>query len=285
MKESASLTIFSVIENETRRLLRDSKEQIPTWVVDWKACSVLRITIDFHDVDLGPRHFHTTGKRQYNPVYDFRLLKAPGKGIDFITYILGSELNPPVNVWGKTLHDEPMQYHPATRLRVDMHVAKINVDQGLLITCDRFIRVVLADCSHRYELGNDFLSRDDIDWTDYHQFYSEWKATLGDGFTYYKKEHQVNPYLYAMEICVWVVCERRVFVTANGRLGLGPKEVQIGDQISLPHGSTTPIILRRSNKPGDILIYTVVGDCYLENVMFGGAMNWEEDTCDWFTLA
>ena len=87
-----------------------------------------------------------------------------------------------------------------------------------------------------------------------------------------------------MEVCAWVAYERRVFVTAQGRLGLGPRTVQAGDQISLLHGSTTPIVLRQSNQPGGTLIYTVVGDCYLENVMFGEAMTWKEDECNWFTL-
>ncbi|KAI9744845.1 MAG: hypothetical protein M1818_001770 [Claussenomyces sp. TS43310] len=89
-----------------------------------------------------------------------------------------------------------------------------------------------------------------------------------------------------MEICVRVVYERLVFVTSGGRLGLGPSVVKEGDQIAILHGSTTPVILRQAiNNPGETPIYGVMGDCYLEDVMFGEAVDWKEDECDWFTLA
>lgn len=285
MKHNSSLAIFSILENDQREVSGDKSIRLPTWVVDWRECSLLRPTIDFHNLALGPRYFDAASGRKYSPICDIEFLKVPGKHIDTISYVLDSNMCPPSMIWGArwkdTFDEEPGEYHPASSLRIDQNVAKINNLQKFQVTCERFLRVVLADCSHRYQLGRDFVLRDDIDWTNYHQFYLEWKAKFSGGLVNHNKEFRTNPYLYVMEVCAWLVYERRVFVTGKGKLGLGPKSVQICDQISILHGSTTPIILRYNGKSNT---HGVIGDCYLEDVMFGEAVDWEEDTCDIFTL-
>lgn len=65
--------------------------------------------------------------------------------------------------------------------------------------------------------------------------------------------------------------------TETGTLGLFTLMSSAQDSVALLHGSRMPILLREA---GDTATYQVVGACYVEGLMFGEAVNWDEDAAD-----
>jgi hypothetical protein len=59
---------------------------------------------------------------------------------------------------------------------------------------------------------------------------------------------------------------RRLFVTAEGHLGIGPTVMQPGDEVVVLFRGTVPYIVRRREDH-----HVLVGDCYVrdDNIMFG----------------
>lgn len=66
---------------------------------------------------------------------------------------------------------------------------------------------------------------------------------------------------------------RRPFVTSEGRLGAGTAAVRAGDQVFVIVGSSTPVVLRASDR----FEYQIVGCCYLHEYMDGKAILDVED--------
>ena len=63
------------------------------------------------------------------------------------------------------------------------------------------------------------------------------------------------------------IARRKLFVTETGIVGLGPLSIQPGDHIYLLPGAKTPFVLRRVDN-----CFKVIGDCYAQGLMNGGAM-------------
>ncbi|KAH7371857.1 hypothetical protein BKA64DRAFT_689639 [Cadophora sp. MPI-SDFR-AT-0126] len=59
-------------------------------------------------------------------------------------------------------------------------------------------------------------------------------------------------------------CNRRLLLTQNGYLGIGPKALQSDDQIWILFGARTPIAFRPNSD-----YYQVAGDCYVHGYMNG----------------
>lgn len=74
---------------------------------------------------------------------------------------------------------------------------------------------------------------------------------------------------------------RRLIKTTNNRVGMLPTITEKDDLICILHGSSVPIVLRENE---DGTTHTVIGQCYLEGVMYGEAVTWEEDEADTFLL-
>jgi hypothetical protein len=65
---------------------------------------------------------------------------------------------------------------------------------------------------------------------------------------------------------------RRIFVTRNGTIGLGPASLQKGDLVAVLFGGLTPFVLRQRDDH-----YLLVGECYVHGQMEGEAIDeWEE---------
>lgn len=65
--------------------------------------------------------------------------------------------------------------------------------------------------------------------------------------------------------------------TETGTLRLFTLMSSARGSVALLHGSRMPILLREA---GDTATYQVVGACYVEGLMFGEAVNWDEDAAD-----
>jgi hypothetical protein len=66
---------------------------------------------------------------------------------------------------------------------------------------------------------------------------------------------------------------RRFFTTASGRIGIGPVDIQVGDDICILQGGRLPFVLRRE---GDY--QELIGPTYTHGIMFGEAIDKYEGT-------
>jgi hypothetical protein len=94
--------------------------------------------------------------------------------------------------------------------------------------------------------------------------------------------------------CLGMAMERRFMRTEKGRLGLAPfvesrarSEGRRGSVVVVLHGCIVPIVLERvdgQDEEVDAGEWSVVGDCYVEGVMHGEAVNWKEEDARMFVL-
>lgn len=70
-----------------------------------------------------------------------------------------------------------------------------------------------------------------------------------------------------MEAMLPMICERQLFMTSKGYLGLGPGCVQEGDLVCTLAGASVPLILRREDSGQ----YALVGESYVHGMMHGNA--------------
>jgi hypothetical protein len=68
----------------------------------------------------------------------------------------------------------------------------------------------------------------------------------------------------AVNVTAW----RRLMSTKTGRMGLAPAGARLGDSVAILLGCDIPLILRRQEKGG----WIVVGECYVHGVMYGEAI-------------
>jgi len=61
---------------------------------------------------------------------------------------------------------------------------------------------------------------------------------------------------------------RRPFLTAKGRLGLGPKDMRNGDIVAVVFGAEVPLVLREEADGR----YLLVGEAYVDGIMDGEVM-------------
>lgn len=73
------------------------------------------------------------------------------------------------------------------------------------------------------------------------------------------------------------VPHRRMFRTETGYIGIGPRDMQVGDLVALFAGSKVPLVVRNR----DVLL-ELVGDCYLHGVMAGEAFDERKCEMMWF---
>lgn len=110
---------------------------------------------------------------------------------------------------------------------------------------------------------------------------------VGDfvAFMKYMRKHGTNPPVAAYAemqrydkstqraircfLAIAIACsERRFFVTADGRFGLGPRGLTKGDIVTVLYGGALPFALRSVSKER----YRYVGACYISGIMNGEAM-------------
>jgi hypothetical protein len=69
---------------------------------------------------------------------------------------------------------------------------------------------------------------------------------------------------------------RRFFITVDGFIGLGPTSAEIGDEVYILVGGSTPFLLRPKNAQSsndDPRCFSLLGDCYVHGIMDGEAMD------------
>ncbi|KAE9377644.1 HET-domain-containing protein [Stipitochalara longipes BDJ] len=66
---------------------------------------------------------------------------------------------------------------------------------------------------------------------------------------------------------------RRMFRTETGYIGLGPRNMRVGDRIALFSGGSLPLVMREKKTK-----LKLVGDCYVHGIMYGE--RYREDQCE-----
>jgi hypothetical protein len=139
-----------------------------------------------------------------------------------------------------------------------------------------FWRTMVADHGRRDEGLHRQLFR--VDDTFEVPFWSMWNKGPGpnahNNKTVSSKSRQMQ--IAAQEASL----SRRFFITKNSYFGMGPRNMQEGDEIHIAAGGNCPLVLRPVNNPQSPSTnprYTLVGDCYLHGIMDGEAAdNFEE---------
>jgi hypothetical protein len=80
------------------------------------------------------------------------------------------------------------------------------------------------------------------------------------------------------ELCKW----RRVAVIMTHWIMLGPSQARKGDYIAVLNGSSIPWVLREHEDGCEY--HEVVGECFVDGVMYGEIVSWNEDEADNFEL-
>jgi hypothetical protein len=81
----------------------------------------------------------------------------------------------------------------------------------------------------------------------------------------------------AVEVCKVIhdtACRRCLYVTDNGFLGLGPREVRVGDGVYALLGGDVPFVLRETENPAE---FTLLGDSYVHGIMDGELWRFAKD--------
>lgn len=122
-------------------------------------------------------------------------------------------------------------------------------------------------------LVNDMLEQGDLTiigryQTEDYKVYRMWVEELEDSDTPYWKSRHVQSYHTVFR----AACSgRRFFVTKKGYFGIGPAELEEGDEIYILAGGKVPLVLRPlpESQPNT---FELVGDCYVHGVMDGEAV-------------
>ena len=73
-------------------------------------------------------------------------------------------------------------------------------------------------------------------------------------------------FLRRMQSVVW---KRKLFVTVQGYIGIGPEHILVGDSVNILVGCSVPVVLREVL--GDVEYHHLIGDCYVHGMMDGEA--------------
>jgi hypothetical protein len=93
-----------------------------------------------------------------------------------------------------------------------------------------------------------------------------------------ERDHSARMYLTMM---CRTMSGRAFFITQNGHIGIGPDDIEAGDQITVLYGCRTPLILRQ-----DELLDTfwIIGDAYVDGFMNGEAADLPEESKRTFSI-
>jgi hypothetical protein len=107
--------------------------------------------------------------------------------------------------------------------------------------------------------------------------YQLWKKFLGGESADMVEDNPCPPQIEAFGTSFQqATTNRKLFLTKEGYLGLGPREMQVGDQVYLINGSNVPFVLRprsdterREHFDLPYKFFDLVGNCYVHGIMDG----------------
>jgi hypothetical protein len=268
------LPYSKMVASITRTIISHSRDlsifEVLTYRAYTPACMKPSWVPFFHEYHGVPRHFvgfeATQGRRHRDQDLpaDFvrTILRTRGMIIDCIRILA-----------------LPYRYnaleHSGFDLKLDIMARRLGIDlqDDPAMAEWRLFRVAIAEGSTRYTsvailpkpVPDETKKRgiDRVLWETYRS--QEWDSLNGEDL------------LSHMDTCH----DRRLALTSGKKVGLVPVQSEVEDVICILHGSNVPVVLRQ-HKDGET--YEVVGQCYLEGVMYGEAVTWDEEEADTFLL-
>jgi hypothetical protein len=259
VRSTSSLDLLGAVDNSDLLHLPE-KPVLPSWVPDWRGMSWANPFLD---------KFHFQACKDFTTLRHSESistsLKADGRIID---RVYQAENVSDVDVLSKS--DENLDAAQAFLQNIPNKIYH-GIPGTNYILPKRFealiVRTILVG---HYTLDNGPLLH--IDWTNEERI---WKLLNGKGLGP-NDEFDARSLWFEVR---WMCRRRTILALEEHTLGLGPPNTEPGDVICILHGSKLPIVLRRQ---GDR--WRLIGQCYVDGIMFGEAVTWAEDDADSFEI-
>ena len=232
-----------------------SSVELPSWVPDWSIDARFRPMRSIINWEAGEeeeevrRTFNAAGSRsaQVNISDDMRMMTTRGLVCATISF-LGTELveNPESHELTFTL------FHKWWSLAKECTTELTTQDERRI---DAFWRTIITDMglSRRkatpQQEGNQFRS---------------WMSKTNDSAFISDDRHEWSEFTASFQ---QATTNRRFFITREGHMGLGPRNIEPGDVVCILLGAQVPFVLR-AVKDG----YVLLGECYCHGIMEGEAV-------------
>ncbi|QRD83729.1 heterokaryon incompatibility protein-domain-containing protein [Aspergillus flavus] len=252
---------------------------LPSWIPDWSSpfeasiqsraesnSTIYEVSSAYQNCYIAPSRYREVVEKSYGPCGGHMCLRVHEQG----RISLPALIVDPIMVVGETMWSDAVLTSTISSWLANM------------MTRDDFERTMCADL---VDLIGCWLARE---------------------VPYYRKRHLLRPYRLMADTAdlsaqtlssnsirssiIQATYRRRFFITAHGRIGLGPATMEKGDRVCVLPGGRTPFILRR-HRDGRILrrspdgfeLYVefptaceLLGDCYVRGLMDGEGMSrWE----------
>jgi hypothetical protein len=234
---------------------------LPTWVPSWQPLGTLEAEEwDVRTGNLvGHQFFSACGKNTLEfQVVDGRILKVSGVKLD---HVLSDGIAGCHEVSFGKKESLVMQRKWRRLCGLNMRNRSNYVAGGK--ATNAFWRTLVHDMLVREDLATIRRCQ-----TEDYKVYRTWVKELGDSDApYWKSLHAQYYHSGFREACLG----RRFFITKKGYFGIGPAELEEGDEIYILAGGKVPLVLRPSpeSQPNT---FELVGDCYVHGVMDGEAV-------------
>ncbi|MCJ1287260.1 hypothetical protein MMC26_006608 [Xylographa opegraphella] len=253
---SQSLILFSL----TQYIAKESRST-PTWIPSWNALSGPEVLEEWSNRSRRLiQHDHFSSCAEHNlkfEVVNKIISKLFGAQFDRVRST-GSDLAPcdPTSA-------EVLEIHQAWQLLWNLeadhdlrYVAGGNASEAYWRTLINDIYKGIGESRRRCQIGD-------------HKAYLEWIDELENSTTAYWDSDLANSFhISYSEAC----SGRRFFITKKGYFGIGPAELEEGDEIYILAGGKHPFALRPSLGPQPDT-FELVGDCYVHGIMDGEAVS------------
>ncbi|CZR65443.1 uncharacterized protein PAC_15343 [Phialocephala subalpina] len=280
IEKDRSLRVLEFIkESPTKSILG-----LPSWVPDWSAEA---ITMPLEGSNLGHQRFSkfkASADRQHIDDQSGRaedILAVKGKIIDQVV----TEIEHDFQIGTPSQIEQYFSIN--FRVRIWVMFLEHGIERGLLnsATAEQLqaavIRAITVDGYNDWLATQEFsedYSRisDDEAIAIYHEL-EQLRELSVNGLPHDGSNRDLHRKIWVnTEICKG----RRLAVLQKHWIMLGPAQAKKGDFIGIIHGSSIPWVLR----PKGMGTYEVVGQCFVDGVMYGEAVDWTEDDAETLVL-
>jgi hypothetical protein len=212
--------------------------------------------------------YDTSNPRQITLMEDSNAIVASGVTIDTIIEIV--DCNPALD-----LPDPLSQEGLLQTLQWDQECSELAKEQVLPgeMGLDVYARTITANrVAIRVDKNSDivFDQAEQVDFAAaYCQFKEHMEATSKDEDNHVKKLRILPAVANAFNACLTAMSRRRrFFLTKTGRIGLGPSDTKVGDNLVVIFFCPTPYLLRRKDPN-----WQIVGETYVHGLMYGEGLD------------
>jgi len=304
LKASKNLDFLSSCSRSTSTQPKHTNVKTPSWVPNWIATGVASPFIEFSDPVEANDHlevtktFSATKESKSKPTFPEdhpQSVRLRGHFVDVVDTV------------GMAAQPEPEQFIPCDNGGWFMSQLASYLTKLLHYRCNRSLmfieweKITKARSRNRYITSEDMLevywktlaggyfptedteicskekvameyttSQDRyLSYLGFHHSYAAWAGAVVlllpiTATLFYLK---LIPFYLPLKRDVHV--HRRMFTTQDGYIGLGPKEIEHGDQVALLEGGKLPFIIRQRSESESELKYELIGECYIHGIMSG----------------